>query len=373
MALCGFGLELDKKFRTDPRVDAAFSYMACGTVPKSWVNEKPFTQAKTHCGFWAIESVPGQRKPKQVVDIYGMRRHYRPGAHLVPKVENLLASEKPDILIMQNETNLFDLFRDHKTIEPHHTALVRSLVAPFVVDVLKNASTLRRIYWVGSPIAGRVSPGVQTFILDQIKQITAGAAMVIDSRPLVPYPYKRMQPDRVHFEGKQMYDWADKVYDLIDDDITMNPLPPADVYHEQCSVAVQKNIGPLAKKTEDGALTVSAVLESKAEPISLDQLKPYQESLVAYVYKIKKVFKGQYSDKEIVVMHPALIELKPQNLKKYVVGKTYTLALRPLEGSPWETVKSSEDSSRLELTPYILISDEERYPSHDQKNDCDCH
>src|SRR6516165_9213890 len=47
LSLCGFGKSLDQRFRSDAQVKSAFTYMACGTIPVSWLKQKPFTSAKT--------------------------------------------------------------------------------------------------------------------------------------------------------------------------------------------------------------------------------------------------------------------------------------------------------------------------------------
>ena len=67
---------------------------------------------------WSIESI-GNGMVKQVEDIYGMRRGHSPGSHPVPKLEDLLVTFQPDILVMQTGTNLFELFPDHKTVIPN--------------------------------------------------------------------------------------------------------------------------------------------------------------------------------------------------------------------------------------------------------------
>ena len=71
--------------------------------------------------------------------------------------------------------------------------------------------------------------------------------------------------------------------------------------------------------------------------MSLDQLLPYQESLVGFVYDVKKVVAGHHTAQQILIMHPADIRLARQSLRKYRVGRTYKLQLRQLEGTPWDT------------------------------------
>ena len=175
LSLCGFGKSLDQRFRSDARVKSTFTYMACGTIPVSWLKQKPFTNAKTYCGFWSIESVPGAVKPKEFQDTYGMKRASRPKPYPVPKLEDLLSSLHPEILVMQTGNNLLSLFRDGKTVLPaRHGPILKSLIGPFISEALKPPSTLRKIYWVASPISGRVSKEIQDFVVEQVRSVQPG-------------------------------------------------------------------------------------------------------------------------------------------------------------------------------------------------------
>ena len=116
----------------------------------------------------------------------------------------------------------------------------------------------------------------------------------------------------------------------------------------------------------DHALSVSGTLVFKSQPLRTDQLIPYRESLVAYIYDVREVLKGEYKEKQILVMHPAHIDLKPQLLDKFEVGKTYELHLHELENTMWTTIKSKDDSSRIDLIPYIQVEDETRFPTQNR-------
>ena len=169
LALCGFGKRLDERFRKNPRVKGTFTYVACGTNPLSWLKERPYTNIKTHCGFISIES-NGSGRPRELQDVYGMRRGHVPIPHSVPKLEDLLVALQPDILIMQTGTNLFDLFPDHKTVSPNrHGPTLKSYLVPFITKAARSPSTLRKIYWVASPTSGRVSKEIQDFVIQQIR------------------------------------------------------------------------------------------------------------------------------------------------------------------------------------------------------------
>lgn len=366
LALCGFGKRLDERFRKNPRVKSTYTYIACGTNPLSWLKERPYTNIKTHCGFVSIES-NGSGRPREVQDVYGMRRGHVPIPHAVPKLEDLVVSLRPDVLIMQTGTNLFDLFPDKKTVVPNrHGPALRSYLVPFITKAARSPS-LRKIYWVASPTSGRVSKEVQDFVVEQIRAEVGSLAQIIDSRTLVSYPYRHMEPDKEHFIGEDMDLWADKVFDLVEQDISSQPfaaLKPLSEKMPALAVAPeQPTPAPPAEKPQDQTLKLKARLISKTEPIPLNELLPYQEYLVGYVYEINKIIAGQYSENQILVMHPAFIGLKKQKLR-YRIGKTYKMQLRELDETVWKTVKSKDDSGLINLQPYIRIQDEKRHPEH---------
>jgi hypothetical protein len=123
------------------------------------------------------------------------------------------------------------------------------------------------------------------------------------------------------------------------------------------------NAGARAAGGARAHVEVRAKLVAKSAPLAADKLLPYQESMVGFLYRIEKVISGEYPDSEIVVMHPAHIRLKPEALDSYKIGSSYKLNLLDFEGSPWESIKRSEETGRIELRPFIRKEDEARFPS----------
>jgi hypothetical protein len=109
---------------------------------------------------------------------------------------------------------------------------------------------------------------------------------------------------------------------------------------------------------------VKARLVFKSKPMPLQELMPYQESLVGYVYEIEKVLRGQYNERQILVMHPAHIALKEQKLDKFKIGKRYKLRLDRMEGSLWDTAKARDESNQINLQPYMRLDDKARHPGN---------
>ena len=373
LSLCGFGKRLDGHFRQSPSVKAVFTYMACATQPLSWLKDKPYTNMKTHCGFWSIESVPGSAQSKELEDVYGQRRGSTPKSHPVPKLEDLLGQIRPDILVMQTGGNLFDLFPDHKTVRPDRDSVaLKRYILPFVSRAVRAPSSCKKIYWVSPPISGRVSPSVQEFVIEQVRAQLGPVATVIDSRPLVSYPYRHMEPDHEHFLGPDMDQWADKVFDIINQDLatqSLASLKPLSELFPQLPAASQPTPTPAAPAANaNGEIYLSARLVFKSKPMTVEEFLPYQESMVGYVYDVRRVLAGQYDEKQILVMHPTYIGLKKQSLRKYRMGRTYKLRLRPLEGTPWDTIKRRDESGRIDLQPYIQLQDEAKYPGANHAN-----
>jgi hypothetical protein len=360
LGLCGFSKRLDQRFRADPRIKSVFTYCTCGTNPLSWLKEKPFTHIQTHCGYWSIESKPDSSGIKEQRDTYGEPSGHHPTSHTVPKLDDLLATIQPDILVMQTGSNLFGLFSGREKVKPDRDGpIVRKYLVPFATKAITPPSKLRKFYWIAPPISGRVSGEVQEFVFDETQKDLGGVTDVIDSRKLISYPYKHMEPDKEHFIGEDMNKWADKVWAAIDHDLSAQSW--SDLRPLTESIAKLAPAAPTATPAT-ASLVVKAKLVSKTTPIRREELMPYQEFLVGFVYDVEKVISGEYADKQLLVMHPAYIGLQPQSLEKFRIGKTYELQLRTLDGSIWSTIKSKDDSGRIELEPYIRVQDEARYP-----------
>jgi hypothetical protein len=361
LGLCGFSKRLDQKFRADPRVKSVFTYCTCGTNPLSWLKEKPYANVQTHCGYWSIESKSDPHGIKELRDTYGTPDGHRPTSHPVPKLDELLAAIQPDILVMQTGSNLFGLFSGREKVKADRDGpMLRKYMVPFVKKAITPPSKLRKIYWIAPPISGRVSGEVQEFVFEQTQKGIGSVTDAIDSRKLISYPYKHMEPDKEHFIGEDMNRWADKVWGEIDRDLSAQSW--SDVRPLSESIAKLAPAATPSATPTAASLVVKAKLVSKTTPIKKEELLPYQEFLVGFVYDVEEVTAGEYSEKQILVMHPAYIGLQPQSLGKFRIGKTYELQLRPLDGSLWSTIKSKDDSGRIELEPYIRVQDEARYP-----------
>jgi hypothetical protein len=364
LALCGFGKTLDSKLRSLPQVEAVSTYMACGSVPTTWLTTGPLANARTACGFWSIEGAKGERVT-EVRDTFGLEKGRRPGVYTVPKLEQLAETLQPDILVMQNGTNLLSLFSDGQTILPErHDSQIRSYIKPFVRQLAQRVHSLKKVYWVAPPVTGRVSPGVQDFLFSRLRTFSSPLIEFIDSRALIPLPYKKPMPDKEHFIGKDMEIWADEIFKRIEEDIARDAYPSRSPLQTDAPEEASSPGAPGSQSAPNRAtLTVRARLLAKSRPLPLEKIAPYHESMVCFLYRVERVLSGSYPEKDLLVMHPAHIGQKLQPLEKYSLNAVYKLDLVDFEGSPWEAIKRSEETGRIELLPFILKEDETRFPT----------
>jgi hypothetical protein len=237
-------------------------------------------------------------------------------------------------------------------------------MGPFVQQLAQQGHSLKKVYWVAPPITERVSKEVQDFLFKRMNAYASPLVEFIDSRLLVSHPYRNPMADREHFIGKDMEVWAEKVFKKIEDEIVSGAYASGMARAGRAGVSKTDLEQPSeGRPAARASFSARVRLLSKSRPLPLEKITPYQESMVSFLYRVEQVLGGVYSEKELLVMHPAHIGQKEEPLHKYVVGGVYRMELIEFEGSPWEAIKRSEQTGRLELLPFIRKEDEARFPS----------
>ena len=372
MALSGYADTLDECFRYCPGVSSVHTVICCGTNPLSWLKAAPYSSAKTRCGF--LEKRNTAEGIKEERDIYGMKKGHKPAPHVIPKIEDLVSSLKPDIIVFQCGNNFFDLFSRGKPVTEKSGIVMRAHVTPLVKWLTTSAPSVKKWYWVTPPEAGNVTPEVQTFIYDTIKQSVDGYAVMLDSREITSYPYPMQDRDRMHFWGQACNDWGRDTFRLIAKDLAgveVAELPSL------VSIAAERALAaPPIPAPIEPAIVASEKIRLRAKLVTTptiptkDKLTGYGEYLAVYIYDIVEIKSGEYAEKQLQVLHPAYIKKEPQDLSHYKVGETYEMEVEELGTiSLWGKEKLSEETYVIELEPYMLTSDIARHPDAQIKSE----
>lgn len=371
MGMGGFGPKIDECFRSCPGVSAVHTIMACGTNPLSWMKPAPYRTATTRCGFWSIETVAGKNQPQQVQNYYGAKRGSRPKPHRIPKLEDLVPTIKPDILIIQNGNNFFGTFKKGNKVNPDRNGpIIRAHVNPMIKWLTQNAPSVKRLYWVTPPQAGNVTPEVQAFIHDIIAECLGQIGLTIDSRKITSYPYKGQARDKMHFGGKAALDWGRDTFRIIAEDLAQN-----DISSMQPITSVSQNQETPTSEPEQNqvnSLCLKVRLKTASSIPNRKSFAPYGECMVAYLYEVIEVMSGQYDGKELLIYHPAYIKNVQQDLSRFKKNKDLELSVTELKDeSLWATVTQNDEVGAADHTPYILCEDVNRHPNSDNCPDCD--
>jgi hypothetical protein len=370
MGLNGFADELDANFRACPGIARVHTIAACGTNPLSWMKRPPYSTASTHCGFLRIESTDDQGGVEIERDIYGIPAGHKPSGHRVPKIEDLVSEIQPDILILQNGNNFFDLFQGTHSDPEKSVARMRSYLAPFR-QWLVGAPSIRHFYWVSPPQAGNVSAEVQQAVVDAIREEIEPQGRVIDSRQITRYPYKAQSSDQMHFWGDEAFAWGRDTFRLIAADLGGSRSNTRDSKTTTPTQEPPQTEIRRAIPVEDADELVVRVRLEKLTPIpDPSSFAPYGDLLVAGLYRVLKVRSGHYEEKRIVIVHPAYINHQPQNLSTLKPRRTFDFVIRELTGdSLWATARRQDSVGPFELSHYYLTADEARHPSHGSQSE----
>lgn len=102
--------------------------------------------------------------------------------------------------------------------------MLQPYIAPFLAKVAHSPAPPKRVYWVSPPETERIARPAHDILVERLRATEGDWLKVIDSRLLLKYPYRNLQPDKQHFFGPDAVIWADGVFDIIKKDLEAAPL-----------------------------------------------------------------------------------------------------------------------------------------------------
>jgi hypothetical protein len=176
-------------------------YAACGSSPEHWLRSEPTFFTK--CGY--REQTPRQNRLLDFV------HGHRPASVATPKLEDLIAKYRPNVLIVQLGTNWMDRL---VSANPARQAEIASFLDKFLVAARGQSGAGRRIIWIMPPDSSHFSSRVQRTLENVLKSGTRKYSLVylIPSREMTRYIPGKTGADGVHYNAEASAEWAERTW-----------------------------------------------------------------------------------------------------------------------------------------------------------------
>lgn len=375
MSMGAFGRTLDANMRSEEL--EVYTYVAGGASPFYWLSR--YEPISCSIGYW--EKTPTLEKRVGYI-------------RAVPKVETLLDSYKPDVVVVQTGVNLYATLRSKRREKAENIKLVETLIMDMCRAVHSKGA---HSYWITPPESHpkRFSSDLQQELTTIMKRVVGGlGGRVFESADVTNWTAKYPSgSDGIHYGPDQSIDWASKVTadfrsfierleEMPEPTLVMAPTKPVEVAAvTPPKPSVEKpaeEMAPTAKTSaqvaevapenassntetigSENAGTQSAEKAPAPTPGNLDlpageasdevQVKlklvkksqiehlnevTYSSAFGLYEYEVQEVFKGNYPYKTLRLAHMIVLNKKFTGPNKFEPGDVYHLTLVKMNKYP---------------------------------------
>jgi lysophospholipase L1-like esterase len=185
------------------RKNVAF-YASCGSSPEHWLRNGPVYVTK--CGYRELSS--------RGDIVHDFEHGHPPQPTRTPRLEDLLPSFRPTIVIVQLGTNWMDAIKARKVPNDER---YRTILNDFVTALHCQPGPFPQIIWITPPDASRFSPAVKLTVQNLIEESAKrNKFQTINSHKMFPYVAGKSGGDGVHFCAKDAKIRAGKVTSELD-------------------------------------------------------------------------------------------------------------------------------------------------------------
>lgn len=322
-SLGAFGENLDRSLREQGLEVSTFATAAGG--PHYWLEKHASISASL--GSW--EKTPQKERREEV-------------SMAVPKVESLLRSCRPDVVIVQAGAQLFPPLRMGN---PESRGQVKTAIEEFCRTISEARAW---IYWIDPPDSHpkRVPPALHSDLAEMIREVVGRyQGRVFDSmaatRWSLPYPD---QSDGMHYGVVEARQWAEAVttdfrtfLTSVGDQkapviaqaqpdpaqpesprVSGGPRPPGPIR--------ARILAPLGSAGASEELQVKLILRKKSaieDPAKVEGGTAFG----VFEYEVERVYQGTYSHERIRVAHVLCLNAQPTAPNRFEEGKEYYFSL----------------------------------------------
>lgn len=191
MSMGAFGRTLDKELRKSGL--KVYTFATGGATPYYWLSD--YQSTSSTIGHW-------MRTPTKERRMKTIKR--------VPKVETLIESYDPDIVIIQTGTNMYATLRSKRRTQNANTKEVVSVYKKMCEKVTAGG---RKCYWISPPSAHqkRYPRELQNRMLNLMQDTVKPFGRVFDSYKITEYTAPFPKNDGIHYGPTKARAWAELV------------------------------------------------------------------------------------------------------------------------------------------------------------------
>lgn len=173
-------------------------YGSCGSSPEDWLRGEP--EFVTKCGY-------REQTPRKDI-LFDFKNGRAPKRVATPKLENLVLTQRPNIVIVQLGTNWMDaLVGGIDGKESQYSSVLDRFIA-----AIRSRPGVRRIVWITPPDSSHFSDRTHRIVERLIRSAARRDRFeTIISRRLTRYIPGKTGGDGVHYNSEAGTDWAKRV------------------------------------------------------------------------------------------------------------------------------------------------------------------
>ncbi|MEM8952818.1 MAG: hypothetical protein AAGD22_01580 [Verrucomicrobiota bacterium] len=192
LSMGSFGRTFDQRMRESNF--EVYTFVTGGGSPYYWLSK--FAPISSNIGHW--EKTPSQER----------RLRYTPA---VPKIETLLQTYRPSIVVVQTGINLYSALRSKRRSPSENVSEVSGLIDDMCRAIRQSGA---EIYWIAPPHSHeqRYPKELQNQLLSIMKSnVHRHGGMVFESGRVTHFTDPYPQTDGIHYGPTEAAAWAEKV------------------------------------------------------------------------------------------------------------------------------------------------------------------
>ncbi|MDF1657576.1 MAG: hypothetical protein P1U58_08180 [Verrucomicrobiales bacterium] len=338
LSIGAFGQTFDQSMRSSGF--EVHTVVAGGASPYYWL--KSYQSLPCTIGFWE-KSPQSERRVGYV--------------RAVPKLEDLLDSHGPSVVVVQTGINLYATLRSKRRTKAENISEVTSLIEQMCYSIAKSGAVS---YWVLPPHSHeqRYPKSLQDELSSIMRNVVDRyEGKVFESQKVTRFDDPYPATDGIHYGPEDARGWAQKVSLDFNDFMKVSPLRsvpaivralPIQTPQSSSSVGYSSMKTNKASSSQPDELDLVLKLVEKSELQNLNEL-PYSNALGLYEYEVIDDRLGNYPYDKIRVAHGIVFGRKYTGAATREIGTSIAMRVVPLSKyktlSTWEMV----DQLRMNL------------------------